>query len=243
MVLIIGLIIILGVVGYSMLKPNSGAYVIGAPLEGQGQVIVSVKDASVDMATISEISMTVNRAELHSIANGWTTVSAETKVFNLLDLKARDESALLTAINLAAGTYDQIRVTIGSIKVTTKDGVVSDAKLPSGQLQMSGNIVVTAGEVVSVNLDFLASASIHKTGTGLFVFAPVVHMEVRGNADVKISSNDGDKNIPETVEIKDGEVKAEVDAGMDINGEMKNNFELKDDVKIKIDNGIIKLED
>ena len=171
-IIILVIVIIVAVAGFIMFKPNMNT-------GSSGRVVVSVTDAAVNMDNVTEITMTVSKVELHSEANAWVTASSAVKTYSLLDLKARGESALAADANVAAGNYNQIRVTIDSIKVKTKDGATVSAKLPSGQLKLNGGVVIKADSTTSVNLDFLASASLHTTGKGLFIFAPVVHMEVK----------------------------------------------------------------
>ncbi|MDO8512883.1 MAG: DUF4382 domain-containing protein [bacterium] len=235
--IILVIVIIVAIGGFVMLKQADKN-------EDTGRVVISVTDAAVDMTNISEITMTVNKVELHSEATGWVTASSATRTYSLLDLKARGESALAADANIAAGTYNQIRVTIDNIQVKTNTGTVSEAKLPSGQLKLNGEIVVNAEEITSVNLDFLASASLHMTGKGMYVFAPVVHMEVRSDVKIGISEDDkDDKDEVEEVEIEDGKIEEEIDAGMDVDGEVKKDFEINANAKVKIENGMIKLED
>ncbi len=198
-----------------------------------GRVVVSITDAAFDMTSISEVTATVNKVELQSETTGWVTVSSATRTYNLLDLKAKGELAVAADTSVAAGTYNQIRVTISDIKVKTRTGAVIDAKLPSSQLKLNGNIVIKAGETSSVNLDFLASASLHKTGTGLFIFSPVVHMTVRSGAEVNVDSNG-------KVEIDNGVLEEDIQEGMDVNGEAKENFELNGNLEID-NSGMVKV--
>ncbi len=228
------ILVLVAVGGFMMLQK-------GAIKEGIGRVVVSITDKAIDMETISEVTMTVNKVELHSEATGWLTVSSTPMTYNLLDLKARGESAFAAQASVSSGVYNQIRANISSIKVTTQAGVVSTAKLPSGQLILNGDIVVNGGETTSVNLDFLASASLHTTGTGLYIFAPVVHLEVRSGADVSIEKDNEDKDRLGQVEIEDGDVEEESDHGMDVNGEVREDFELNND-QLQVDvNGVIKV--
>ncbi len=231
LVIIAVVVVLVAVGGFIMLKQTGPQEAVKT---GPGRVVVSVTDAALDMSNISEVTMTVNKVELHSEVMGWVTVSTTPKTYSLLDLKARGESALAGQASVSAGTYNQIRATISNIKVTTKAGAVSTAKLPSGELKLNGDIVVNSGETTSVNLDFLASASLHLTGNGLYVFAPVVHLEVRSDAQVDVNADEkDDKDTNEEVEVEDGAVEDEVDAGMDVNGEVKEDFELKDELEVE----------
>src|SRR6185503_18738850 len=63
-----------------------------------GRVVFSVTDAAADMSTISEINMKVNKAEMHSTAEGWVTASTTPHTYSLLALNAENKSELLADI-------------------------------------------------------------------------------------------------------------------------------------------------
>jgi len=202
----------------------------------EGRVVFSVTDVATDMSTISEINMKVSKVEMHSEASSWVTVSSTPKTYNLLSLNARSEFELLADVKAKAGTYNQVRLTVDSISVTTKGGATKTAKLPSGELKINTNLMVVADQTSSVSFDFLASKSLHMTGSGEYVFAPVVKTESRSNADVTVGTNS-------VVTIGGGKVDDENTSGMDIDGSVKINFEIKANQKLNIEStDKIKLE-
>jgi cytoskeletal protein RodZ len=202
----------------------------------KGKVYFSVTDAAADMGNVTAIDMTVSKVEMHSATEGWVTASSDTQTFDLLELKAKGESQLAASADVAASTYDQMRVTIDRVSVTTKDGTSKTAKVPSGELKLMSNVVVIADKTSSVNLDFIADASLHTTGKGEYVFAPVVKVDSRSDASVEIGSNS-------RVSIGGGKTESSGDFGMDLDGQVKSNFKLDSKAKIDLDaSGLLKLQ-
>lgn len=202
----------------------------------QGRVVFSVTDAAADMSTISEINMKVNKVEMHSAAKGWMTVSTTPRTYSLLALNASNKSELLADVKAEVGTYDQVRLMVDSISVKTKAGATKVAKLPSGELKLNTTVVVKEDETASVNLDFLADKSLHTTGNGSYIFAPVVKTESKSSATVNVDATNN-------VTVSGGKVDDSSSSGMDVDGSVKLNFELKKDLKLNLgtDNNI-KLE-
>ena len=194
----------------------------------KGKVYFSITDAAADMGNVTAIDMTVSKLEMHSATEGWVSVSTDSKTFSLLELKAKGESKLAAAIDAPAGTYDQVRVNVDTVVVTTKDGKTSNAKVPSGELKMMSNIVVKADSSSSVSLDFLADASLHTTGNGTYIFAPVVKIDSRSEASVELSGSD-------VVVVSGGNVQSSGTFGMDLNGDVKSDFKLDSKLKIDLD--------
>ena len=194
-----------------------------------GKVAFSITDAAANMGNVTAIDMTVSKVELHSATDGWVTASSDVNKFSLLTLKASGTSQLAASVDVKAGTYDQVRVTVGSVTVTTEDGKVNTAKVPSGEFKFMSNVVVTGGASSSVNMDFLADASLHVTGTGQYIFAPVVKVEVRSNADIQVGGD--------VVTVKDGTVDDDSTFGMNANGEVKKDFRIDTKAKLDIDVG------
>ncbi len=201
----------------------------------EGKVIYSITDATADLSTISEINMTVTSAEMHSEANGWATVTTTPYTYNLLALKANNENSFLASISVPAGTYNQVRLMVSSVMIKMKNGTVKEAKLPSGELKINTNLVVNGGETSSINFDFMASKSLHMTGNGGYIFAPVVKTETKSNASVEVDT----KNV---VKIGGGHTDSDDTVGMDIDGTIKINFELNTNAKFDVIDNIIKVK-
>ncbi len=199
----------------------------------QGTVIFGIKDAAVSMGSISSVMVTVNKIEMHNQANGWVTVSNATNQYDLMALKQSGVTSLLAQTNVQAGTYDQIRLTINKVMVTD-NGVQYEAKLPSGQLKIIGTIVVDPSKTSTAVIDFMADKSLHVTGNGKFVFAPVVKIQTQSNTNATVDSD-------EKVHMTTGHVDTDSNEGMDVNGEMKENFELNENTKLDEVNNALKV--
>lgn len=215
---------------------NNGADNTNQPAGTEGRVIFSVTDAAANMDNVSEIRMSVSKAEMHSPTEGWVTLSTTAKSYNLLELNAKNESMLLSNSNVRVDSYDQVRLSVDSVAVVLKNGETKVAKVPSGQMNINTQVVVKANETSSVNFDFLADKSLHTTGNGSYIFAPVVKTESRSSADVSIDADS-------SVNIGGGKVDHSNTMGMDIDGSVKLDFEIKKDAKLNLDsNSMIKLD-
>ena len=76
--------------------------------------------------------------------------------------------------------------------------------------------------------------SLHKTDKGEFVFTPVITFDSRVNATVQVGSNN-------VTMVSFGETNASVNAGMDINGQIKTDFMVNPAANITVTNGIIQI--
>jgi len=198
-----------------------------APAAGQGKVVIGITDAATAIQGVSSIMLTVDKVEVQSAAQEWITVSSGSKQYDLLELKQTGAVALLADVNLATGTYDQIRLTISKVMVTVS-GTTHEAKLPSGTLKIVGRIVVEEGKTATAVLDFKADKSLHITGNGKFIMAPVVNLKTKRDASVEEHSD-------KTLKIDGGKDEDDVNVGMDERGEIRKDFELDGNAKIEID--------
>ncbi|OGJ08718.1 hypothetical protein A3I95_03515 [Candidatus Nomurabacteria bacterium RIFCSPLOWO2_02_FULL_44_12] len=238
---IVAIIVVVGGIYWYMQSPateNNSSSTTGEENQttgAQGRVIFSVTDAAADMSAISEINMRISRVDIQSSTSGWVTASTTPRTYDLLALDVSGESKLLADVGAAAGTYNQVRLVVDSITVKTKAGATKTAKLPSGELRINTVLVVNANSVSSVNFDFLADKSLHTTGSGEYIFAPVVKTETRSGASVSVDANS-------KVSISGGRVDSSNTVGMDIDGTVKLNFQLKSDQKLNLGiNNVIEL--
>ena len=203
--------------------------------ESTGRIVVSVTDAAADMGNVASLDMTISGVEMHSVTQGWVSVDSDSATVDLLELKASGEFVLVASADVAVDTYDQVRVMIDDVTVTTKDGASAEAKVPSGEIKFMGSVVVAEGETSTLSLDFLADASLHSTGDGDFIFAPVIVAESRSGAEVEVDSNN-------RVKINGGSVTTSVNVGMDTSGETRANFRLDTSGGVEIEGDVIKLK-
>lgn len=194
------------------------------PPPTQGRAVFTITDAATAITGVTAATITVNKLEVHSAAQGWVTVSSSTKQYDLLALKQTGSAALLADANLAAGTYDQLRLEISKVELTV-NGQTQQATLPSGNLKIVGNLTVVAGNTSTAQLDFMVDKSLHLTGSGKYILAPVVRLLTKTDASVKIGSD-------AKVEINGGNTESDQTVGMDEKGDVRTDFELKDDLEL-----------
>ncbi len=177
---------------------------------GTGRVVFAVTDAAIGLEEYSSIILSISEIRLQSAAKGWITVSEDKKQFDLLALKRSGLNALLADVTVDAGNYNQIRLSVDKITVIEKDGATSEAKLPSKDLRILGKLAVLDGKISSVLFDFLADKSLHMTGAGQRIFAPVIKLETRNNVNVAINGN--------LVQFSEGAVSTDTTVGMNESG-------------------------
>lgn len=200
----------------------------------EGRAVFAIKDAAADMGAVTSVKVTVDSVKVHSETEGWVTVSSSQRTYDLLQLKAQGKQELLADANLKSGTYDQLRLDISNVVVTDASGS-HEAKLPSGELKVNGNLVVEGNTTSTATFDFIADESLHVTGNGKYILAPVVQVETKSNADVQIGNDNN-------VEIKGGSVRTNTKVGMDIDGNVGVNIRVPANVNLSIDaSGVVKL--
>src|SRR6187551_2637198 len=82
-----------------------------------GRVVFAISDAAMDMGAISKINMTISSVDVHDQTNGWVTVSGAAQTYDLLDLKAKNESKLLVDFKAPVGSYDMVRLMVDKVLV------------------------------------------------------------------------------------------------------------------------------
>lgn len=200
--------------------------------ENSGTLFISVTDEAVDMETISEVSFEVDAVALRSSAEGqtWTEVSGGNESYNLLTLNETGQFKLYSQSNVAAGTYDEVRLTIGEVNVTTTDGTTSEAALPNDEMTFTGAVNISPDATSSVAFDVKADQSLHRTAEGEFVFAPVVEMTSQSNVAVNVDEEN-------TVTTSGGTLEANVSVGMTVEGGSQANFVLDTSSGVEIEQG------
>jgi hypothetical protein len=199
----------------------------------QGTVYLSVTDAAADMGSVSEVAMTIDKAYVHSQSRGWVAVLQDPQTFKLLSLNASGQAQLLAQAQVPADTYDQIWLHMSKVTVTDS-GSAKTAVLPSGDIKVNTAMHVSSGQASEAAVDVMANQSLHKTSQGEFVFAPVLTVESRNNADVSVGQDSA-------VSVSGGTVESNISAGMDVSGEVKNDFKLPSDAVLNVgaDGGVM----
>lgn len=202
------------------------------PNPDDGRIVVGITDAAASIDSVSSILITVNKVEMEG-SGGWVTVASSPKQYDLLDLRDSGDISLYAESDIKAGTYNQMRLMVSKV-VVVANGVEKEAKLPSGELKIVGKFVVNKGKTSTVVVDFLADKSLHVTGIGEFIFAPVVKVESRSEANVEVSSGG-------VIAIIGGKIETDAVLGMDENGEIKSNFVLDPNARLDIVGGALKI--
>lgn len=192
-----------------------------------GRLVVGISDAVADLSTIQRIDVTINSVRVYSPINGWTELSTQIKTYDLLDLNASNTTVLLADANIPAGNYSQIELGVQKVLVNDANGTV-EARVPSNRFKVITNTGVNANQTTVVRFDVLASESLHVTGNGQYIFAPVVNLETIENASVQLESN-------ARVTVLGG-IKRSIKIGMNENGEVGVNVRIPADLNIMIGN-------
>jgi hypothetical protein len=232
----IGIIVLVVVIAAAGLFYFYGMTPVNYPTNqpSQGTAFFSISDKSADLGSVTSIKITVDEVQIHSNTQGWVTVSNATETYDLIQLKNSGNSALLANVQLQPDLYDQLRLNVSSVTVTDANGT-ADAKLPSGEIRFDSDINITSNSTTSLNFDFLANESLHVTGNGKYILAPVVHFTSTRDANVQTDLNGN-------VHASGGDVEADTKIGMDVNGSVDVGLKIPDDQNLSIDsNGKIKI--
>lgn len=200
---------------------------------GTGRAVFTITDAAAEMGAVTSVKVTVDSVRVHSSAEGWVTVSSTPQTYDLLQLKASGDTVVMADVQLKEGTYQQVRLDISKVVVTDASGE-HEAKLPSGELKIVGEVEVKPETTAAVTFDFIADESLHVTGKGEYILAPVVQLETRSDADVEVRA--GNK-----AEVKGGNVKTNVKVGMDIAGNVGVGLKIGLDEELEISGSEIKV--
>ena len=203
--------------------------------EKEGRAVFAITDAAANMSAVTSVMVTVDSVSVHSATEGWVTVSSEPQSFDLLKLKAEASQELLADVKLKEGTYQQLRLDISKVVVVDDKGE-HEAKLPSGELKIVGDLEVKANSTSTATFDFIADESLHMTGNGEYILAPVVKLETKEDAEVEVKAD-------HKVKIKGGKVKASLKVGMDADGKVGVGLGISSKANVSIAQGKIKVED
>ncbi len=207
----------------------------GNAVGGTGRAVFAITDAAANMNSISIVDITVNKIEAHSQTNGWVTVSSTPQTYDLLQLKKRGSEVLLADSQLNSGTYDRVRLSVSNVAVIDTSGNSHSAKLPSDQIEITGGFDVVPNTNESISFDFITDQSLHVTGDGQYIFAPIIQLDTKDNATINIG---GDNSI----HIIGGSPRDSLKVGMDAAGNIGVGFNISDAQSLSIDsNGKIQI--
>ena len=89
------------------------------------------------------------------------------------------------------------------------------AKLPSGEMRINTKLVVDELGSSAVIFDFIADKSLHTTGSGEYIFAPVIDLTTFNRVSIQ--------KFPNKVDFIGGTSDFSAEVGMDENGDTKTN--------------------
>jgi hypothetical protein len=144
--------------------------------EATGQLHVGVTDAPGDFDAVNLVVDEVS-ASRSDADGGWQVLSTGTSTVNLLTLQ-NGVFATLGDATVPAGTYHQVRLKLGAGSNVVVGGVTYPLTVPSGMssgLKLNGAFDLTAGGVLSLQMDFDVSKSISLHGNG-YRMDPVIRM-------------------------------------------------------------------
>ena len=191
-----------------------------------GTAVFTITDAAMNMGSVSSVNVTIDKVEINSENKGWIVLSTEELTYDLLKLKAENANELLATANLSAGSYNQVRLRISKV-VVVEDRAIKEAKLPSNVLKINAKLDIVENETSVVVFDFIADESLHTTGDGKIIMAPVINVETKTNATVQISAQN-------RVEIQGGKVNGNVKVGMNENRDVGVGIKLKGNTDLSI---------
>ena len=176
-----------------------------------GTLKLSITDAPLDSANISEVNITVSDVQYHIKDNEWKSFEdfEGPKSYNLLEL-TRGESEMLGQFDLGPGTYTQLRFMLDApdksqgtpsnpgCYVVFEDSTEEALFVPSGSqsgYKATGKFTVPANGTVDVTADFDARKSVvHAGRSGMYILKPTIRLIV----DNQAGSIEGTvTNIPE----------------------------------------------
>lgn len=226
-IVLVLVILVLAVVAYFYFS-NKDVFSLNSE---QGRVVFAITDAAAGLGSVSSVLVTVDKIEAHSEADGWTTVSTLDKTFDLIELRNSGELEVMADIKLKAEEYNQVRLIISKVVVVDANGG-NEAKLPSNELKINANWVVEENKTATATFDFILDESLHVTGNGQYILAPVVQVETREGADAEIKSDN-------KVKINGGKIKTNARVGMDSEGKVGVGLRIPANAKVSISNGVI----
>jgi len=162
--------------------------------------------------------------QVDNSTGSWVTVMDAPTAYDLLALTNVEQ--LVKEIDLASGDYNIIRLYISNVNVTY-NGTTREAKLPSGKIDINIAFIVEANKTHLVSLDFNLNDSLHITGEGQIIMAPVIKAEVNGNVELQLQNG-------KVTRVR-AEKQAETEVGMDENGNVGVGKGIDDSLPIRVD--------
>ncbi len=135
-----------------------------------------VKSAFVHLTNLEVLKVSGN-------TSGWIPIIGAPPSFDLMDVIGVE--AVLGSANVTAGSFTQIRMDVTEVVGETIDNVPYTANVTSGKLRIVRPFNVGAGKRTILTLDFDGEKSLIRTGSGKFLFKPVVKLLIEKEEEQK----------------------------------------------------------
>ena len=148
----------------------------GCIRSGTGQLVLNITDAPGDL-NITKIVVSISKVMVHRSAAvnnttaGWEMIVNDSQTFDLISLLNVTE--FFGSVNLSAGMYTQIRLTIESC-VITMNGTKYNCTVPSEVIKLTKPFVLMPDQTITLTMDFDVQESITEQGNNKYSFKPVI---------------------------------------------------------------------
>jgi hypothetical protein len=162
----------------------SFGFVIGACQKDKNETAylkVKMVDQPIDYDSVNVeiINVSVHYNGSDSIS-GWTDLTTNAGMYNLLDLQNGVTAAITDGGLIPVGKISQMRLLLGDDNYVVIDSIVYPLDLSSQDktgLKINLNTEIQAQDSIEITVDFDAEKSIIQTGNGKFKLKPVVKLE------------------------------------------------------------------
>ena len=206
----------------------AGLWAYNDSMSPQGRFVATLTDAAKDLNGVTQINVTIDSVRAQNDANAWVTLDSTQQTVDLLQLKRDGSKVVIADLNIPATNYNQIELNISKVIVVDASGS-HEAKLPSNKIRINMDVNLAKESTSVASLDVLADESLHVTGNGLYILAPVIHIQTMENARVEI-------DLENHAVIIGGKLKNDIKVGMDENGNVGINVNIPKDTEISIGN-------
>jgi hypothetical protein len=176
---LIALVLIAGCYGCSSSSVTSNSPP-DIPTPSTGRISLNLADAKPLLpAGTEKVQVTLSEISLIKQEGSWVNLPlpANPYTVDLLELTNGNSVNFVTAIQLIAGKYTQVRIGVTSATITI-DGIDYPVEIPPESLQTDKNfeIDITKDGIVEITLDFDLSRSIVTDAPGTYHLQPVIHL-------------------------------------------------------------------
>lgn len=169
--------------------------------------------------------------EIRNENGQWITLTSDAMQFKLLENSGKQQ--VMVYKKIPAGKYNQIRIDVEFVKIITMNKTYTTV-IPNKYITIDTNIIVDENgkSITELNIDL--AKSLHMTTKDDIIFAPVIDVNSKRNINVNIL--DANKKL---INVNGGVLLDKKRVGMDIKGQMRQDFVLNTDQKLAIKNNQI----